>query len=169
MSAFRLRSLGGCKPKPARERFFASFVPDPNSGCWLWLGRERGSNAYGGIKVNGRYLVAHRFSWELHNGEIPVGLIVCHRCDNSACVNPAHLFIGTHKDNEIDKLAKGRRGDVGTKTPLRGEANCKAKLTDAKVLAIREDARPQRVIAKEYGTTQSAIWKVKTRRTWRHV
>jgi hypothetical protein len=95
-------------PKSAAQRFHDSYVADPNSGCWLWLGRELGSHGYGSIKIFGRSVRAHRFSWELHFGPIPSGLLVCHKCDVPACVNPSHLFLGTHLDNETDKRAKGR-------------------------------------------------------------
>ena len=77
--------------------------------CWLWLAGKN-KDGYGKVKIHGRSLQAHRVSWEIHHGPIPAGLNVLHRCDNPACVNPAHLFVGTALDNNRDRDAKGRNG-----------------------------------------------------------
>lgn len=86
--------------------------PDPShvpgiGGCWLWRGPLTGIG-YGLPNLNGRPTGAHRISWIAHNGEVPRNLLVLHRCDVPACVNPAHLFLGTHKDNAVDRHTKGR-------------------------------------------------------------
>lgn len=76
--------------------------------CWLWTATKT-HGGYGLVKANGRQGVVHRMAWELTNGPIPSGLLVCHRCDVRNCVRPDHLFLGTAKENTQDMLAKGRR------------------------------------------------------------
>src|SRR3989442_111886 len=88
------------------SRFWAKV--DKSSDCWIWTGAlsQRG---YGEFSVlSGSWVLAHRFSWQLHFGAIPVGLCVCHACDNRTCVNPSHLWLGTHTANMKDKQVKGR-------------------------------------------------------------
>lgn len=89
-------------------------IPEPNSGCWLWLGTT--SNGYGRIDHGGKTLRAHRASYEEFVGPIPKGFCVLHRCDTPCCVNPEHLFLGTQQDNMSDKAAKRSR-----RHPARGD------------------------------------------------
>ena len=93
------------------ERFEAKYVPEPNTGCWLWIGAsdDRPGKGYGFIRFRGRKnWSAHRVSYTLFRGEIPEGMHVCHSCDTPACVNPDHLWLGTNQDNQLDKSIKGR-------------------------------------------------------------
>lgn len=84
---------------------------EKTDGCWLWRGVP--SQKYGSLGINGKNYHAHRVSYEIHHGPIPDGLFVCHRCDVGRCVNPEHLFLGTHQDNMTDLKTKKRkaRGD----------------------------------------------------------
>ena len=150
-------------------RFDRSYIPEPMSGCWLWVGDYATNTRYGQITSSGgakerKKFRAHRASWELNRGPIPNGLSVLHKCDTPACVNPDHLFLGTQADNMHDMFAKGRRPTA------RGERAGKAKLTEEQVLAIRDDPRPYREIAHAYGLgSHSSVKAIKLRRSWAHV
>jgi hypothetical protein len=162
-----------------RERLAFYSIPEPNSGCQLWLGSVD-RKGYGQLRFGGRLQAAHRLAWEIANGPIPAGQGVLHRCDNPACVNLAHLRTGTPKENTADMMQKGRH-DIGGlalgrdpppggwPTRARGERMHFAKLTEADVRAIRSDARGCHKLAKQYGVGPSTIKSVRARRTWRHV
>lgn len=105
------RAKTGPVPQPTLLRFERMYIPEPNSGCWLWTG---GGSRYGVFtmssraKRSARSVPAHRLSHELFNGPIPRGLIVRHKCDTPFCVNPDHLEVGTQQDNMNDMVARGR-------------------------------------------------------------
>jgi hypothetical protein len=95
---------------------FERYIPEPNTGCWLWIGSSFGPGKYGQMYRRGeggrvRMIGAHRAFWERENGPVPVGMYVCHRCDTPPCVNTSHLFLGTARDNNRDMVAKGRAGN----------------------------------------------------------
>jgi len=85
-----------------RRNFYIS-----DSGCWEWVG-SMDRNGYGSFSMNGKSMGAHRASWLLYEGDIPEGMLLCHKCDNPSCVNPGHLFLGTQSDNMRDAYNKGR-------------------------------------------------------------
>jgi len=135
--------------------------------CWMWIGSPV-SSGYGRMWVDGRPLLAHRISYEIHNGVEPGSLFVCHRCDVKLCVNPEHLFLGTQTDNARDMVAKGRNRPWPP-----GEGHHLAKLTEADVRSIRDQYAAggvsQRALARRFGVAQSNIGLVISRRTWTHV
>lgn len=145
------------------DRFWRNVSKSESTECWDWLACTD-KDGYGTMRVGGRKVgKAHRISHELNKGPIPKALFVLHRCDNPKCVNPAHLFLGTNKDNSDDKVKKGRNHIT------LGILNGKAKLTADQVLTIKADSRTHKVIAKDYGVTQSAIDKIKAGLSWKHL
>lgn len=101
--------------------------------CWEWQLKKLHNRGYGKFYHNGELKLAHRVSYEVHYAE-PLGELHClHKCDNPSCVNPAHLFAGTHKQNMEDKVAKGRSGGGGP----RGSRNGASKLTEEQVDEMR--------------------------------
>lgn len=116
----------GPKPKPLADRFWPKVRRGAPDDCWTWLG-ARLTKGYGLIGVAGdmRGRLAHRVSWEIHNAPIPDGLLVCHHCDNPSCVNPAHLFLGSHSDNLKDMSRKGRHRIMNRPAENRAKTACK--------------------------------------------
>lgn len=156
-----------------RSRFWLKVDRKGPTDCWKWTGAL--SRGYG-ILNPGRPLTsplkASRVSWEIHNGPIPPGLVVCHRCDNPPCVNPSHLFLGTMRDNSRDAVSKGRNYQVPARLKARGEKHGGAKLVPADILFIREwfeAGWTQEQLAKVCGVSVSTVKKVTQRKTWLHV
>lgn len=155
----------GIYPRPSgstiAERLDYYSMPEPNSGCLLWLGGIVHTFGYGQLRVGKRNPYAHVLQWERFNGPVPKGGYVCHKCDVPGCIEPSHLFLGTLKSNMADKVAKGRQA--------RGERIGGAKLTAEAVRRIRQDTRRDADIAADYGVHQGLISQVQRRIIWRHV
>lgn len=147
---------------------FYSRVAD--NGCNIFVGSKDGWG-YGQLYWEKRLRLAHRVCWEAHNGPIPAGMLVLHRCDNPACINPDHLWLGTNDDNMADMQAKGRARN-GTmagvyRTPkghLKGRRFSvlhRRKLTWEQVREIRESKRTYRQLERQFGVSNATIWRVK--------
>ena len=147
-------------------RFLAKV--NKTSECWLWAGglSDKGYGVFWlGTKRDGKDQYAHRVAYEIAYGTIPDGLDVLHKCDNPTCVNPAHLWAGTHTENMRDMFAKGRR------RTLPGEKNPRAKLTWEKVREIRSRYVPHvvtcKMLAGEYGVDPALIHRIVRGRMWK--
>lgn len=175
-------------PKDVRERFMRKVqkTDDPN-GCWLWTAGQF-LGGYGAFFINGGMRRAHRISYEWFVGPVPAGHFVCHHCDTPRCVRPEHLYAGTREDNTEDMLRRGRVASGkrnGTRTrpethglhhhpekAARGKAAKKSDLTTEDVQSIRQRharGETQTDLARVYGVTQAAIWRIIRRQTWAHV
>lgn len=156
--------------KTPEERFWNSILKGDTDECWPWVGRNENATPFrGSICVDGRrktqkIVLAHRFSYEMHNGKIPDGLIVCHKCDYPPCCNPKHLFIGTHKDNTRDMMEKGRDAFSDGRIPHpMGEKSILATLTDStrnQIKELRLSGRTTTSLAKEFGISAGHVSKI---------
>lgn len=144
--------------KTIKERFEIKFIRDVND-CWIWIASSNGRY--------GKTYKANRVAWELYKKEDPKNLHVLHTCDISLCVNPDHLFLGTHQDNMKDMLLKDRNNcGIGEKQHL-------SKLTEKEVKEIRKKYKgewgEQPILAKEYKVTQATIYYIVNNKTWKHL
>jgi hypothetical protein len=146
-------------PQWTWDELQAKAIPEPNSGCLLWLG-PYSSGGYGNVydrddrKSNG----AHRLSYKLNKGPIPLGMCVCHQCDVPECINPEHLFLGTTQDNTADMIAKGRN-----------YVPTSAKISDDQVMLIFSDPRKYSAICKDFSVTMSTVSLIKSGGQWARV
>lgn len=124
-------------------------------------------DGYGDLQESGgkKKIKAHRASYSIHRGSIPDGFEVCHVCDVRCCINPDHLFLGTHQDNINDMTAKDRHP--------KGEVVGRSKVTEADVLAIRAiyaiGGTTQRELGERFGLHNSVISKIINRKNWQHI
>src|SRR5581483_6962704 len=100
---------------------------DPLSGCLIWQGKPN-SNGYGSLRSHGRTELAHRYAWAIHHGPIPKGAMLCHRCDERRCVNPDHLFLGTHAMNSADRKAKMKARALPPRPPQPNEDRAQIRI-----------------------------------------
>lgn len=148
--------------KPYEERFWGKV--EKTETCWLWTaGKDK--DGYGKFRVSKKHYRAHRFSWELHFGPVPLATSVLHKCDNPPCVNPDHLFLGSNADNMADRDRKGRQAF--------GERQGGAVLTDSKVSSIRTMYGTgkflQKDLARMFGISTAQMGKIVNNEFWRHL
>ncbi len=146
--------------------------------CWLWTGAKT-TNKYSCVYRNNKTQTGSRYVWINTFGAIPNGLFVLHRCDVRHCVNPDHLFLGTHQENMKDRNSKSRQAignRNGRKTKpehtARGEKSAKAKLNSVQVLEIRElyvNGESRAELARKYSISWNAVNAIIERKVWRHV
>lgn len=137
-------------------------IPDGN--CWKW-NASKNKEGYGSVRYNGSIRLAHRVSYELFVAKPLSNELVCHHCDNTSCVNPKHLFLGTNQTNTDDKVKKKRHAY--------GQKAGTVKLTEKLVLKIRKQYAlgnfTTRALGEKYGTTGSVISQIVNRKTWKHI
>ena len=147
---------------------FARFLSKikATDGCWDWTG---GKNRFGygsfQLRTN-KSILAHRTCWNMFNGEIPIGVCVYHKCDNPGCVNPDHLFLGTHKENMEDKIKKGRHNCA------KGEKNGMSKLKNDDVVKIKEMiglGLKNHEIVKKFGYSHLSVSRIRHNKIWKHL
>lgn len=164
-----IRGIGAVFHPGVGRRFWDKVDIRGDDECWLWQA-ERTPAGYGTFYINRHNKhPAHRAAYRMVNGRIPHKHFVCHRCDNPPCVNPAHLFTGTQKDNMEDMVVKGRHRKG---PPIKGEANKMAKATDDVVRAIRRESvagAARDALQRKYGLSKATVHRIIRREAWQHV
>ncbi|KKL12320.1 hypothetical protein LCGC14_2536940 [marine sediment metagenome] len=154
---FQAKTSCSNTPKLIELRFLAK-IREAENGCWLWIGAITRVGGYGHMGVCGKCIKAHHVSWLLYRGPLPEDpdIWVLHTCDTPSCVNPDHLFLGTHTDNIRDASQKGR---ISRTHQLSGENHGKTKLTMIQVEEIRdaEGLFLQRELAEQYEVSRATI------------
>lgn len=147
------------------ERLEAYSMPEPNSGCQLWIGwtNPRGYGVFYDDRRKQR--LAHRASWEHHRWSIPGDLFVCHKCDVRSCINPDHLFLGTTQDNTADMVRKGRHRF----TVRCGEDHASSRFTNEQISYIRRSHDRNGALAKEFAVVASLISQIRSGKRWAHI
>ena len=150
------------KRRPIRDRLLDLVIPEPNSGCWIFLGAVHKISGYGVFNLRGgKTTRPHCVAYRIFIGPIPEGLDVCHKCDMRLCCNPTHLFTGTRLENMEDAKRKGRIA--------RGERHSQAKLSPDEVLAIRAASGFHREIAERFGISREQVGVIRRRTQWTHI
>lgn len=150
-------------PTYITDRISKGFCEDD---CWEWQGNLTGNDKRAYVWWEGSTRIASRVIWKLLNGDYP-DCCVLHTCDNPACVNPQHLYLGTQKDNARDRQVRGRNNAF--KNGFKGEANGASKLTELQVKEILKDQRTHATIAVNYGVSRQQISDIKAGKRWAYL
>ncbi len=155
------------------QRFWNHVECKADSDCWIWNGYFR-SSGYGAFYNKGKIYRAHRVAYAITHGSVPNGKLICHACDNPACVNPAHLFAGTAKDNIQDSVSKGRHSSsrgMGKKFTSEYRPKRSYKLTETQVREIKALCQVKQItkkqIAEVYGVTPTQISRIASEKSWK--
>ncbi len=153
-------------PIPLKERLYSKIIIDIESNCWNM--KPFKSCSYPKIIVEKRCLKASRVSYELNFGSIPDGLHCLHKCDNTLCINPKHLFLGTHLENMHDMIRKGRDKKDGPKGTRCAQHVLNEDQVKQIIIALKKGFG-QTELSRKYNVSQSAIWHIKVNNTWKHI
>lgn len=154
-----------CRPGYEEQEVRFLKLVEKTARCWLWRGGKSSENGYGRVQIKGGRELTHRLSYAIYKGDLVEGVFVCHTCDNRLCVNPDHLFLGSHLENVADCIIKGRN--------TRGDKHGARKLSED---AVREMRRlyalgnyTQQQLAVRYGIDRPYATKIINHRQWKHV
>lgn len=153
------------KARDPKQRFFEKV--HKTNYCWEWTASTY-YNGYGQFFDGKNKITAHRFSYKSKYGEIDPNILVCHRCDNRKCVNPDHLFLGTHLDNTADMIQKGRKINADKKGTLNG----RAIVSESKVCSMRDlygNGVSIAKIARLFSISETQTSRIVKRQSWKHV
>ena len=156
------------KKEDIKDRFFKKIKINPENGCWEFQG-ALSRFGHGRIGFRLKIYLTHRLSYEIHNGPIPEGLNVCHKCDNPPCCNPEHLFLGTQNDNVLDAVKKGR---MKAYPVMKGERNPASKLKNCQVFQIRKELNAGvkgSELARKYKISKVQISRIKLNKIYKDV
>ena len=162
------KSCPACRTQTAttEQRFWRRVIKSPDNDCWDWAG-SKSAQGYGWFWNGSGMTRASRVSWQIHYGDIPTGMCICHHCDNPVCANPHHLYLGTYSDNVADAYRRGRN------KPRPGTSNSNAKLTEGLVRTLREakkaGVRGRALLALCPEVNKGAVYQAINRKTWAHV
>jgi hypothetical protein len=154
------------------DRFWDKVDIKSDDECWEWLAGRKKKQGYGNFWFQGRHWLAHRFAYKLTRNDIPEKMKVCHTCDNPPCCNPKHLFLGTQKDNTMDRDRKGRNVNY------RGSQHGSSILTEEQAKEALKLRRPGKKrakkgevkkLAEEFGVSKSTISMIVMGNNWKHL
>jgi hypothetical protein len=144
------------------DRFWSKIDKKGKNECWNWIA-STSTPGYGQFYSNGKMVGAHAFAYGRVKGKVPIGLEIRHSCDNRRCCNPAHMKVGTRKENASDREERNRGNHFS------GEAHGRSKITSKEVLEIRSSSESSAQIAARYGISRSNVNVIRARKSWKFI